>query len=103
MKRHIYRFITSIAICSVLAAVLTYSLAMAENPGAVYDESNICTVEGTDTGFLDEAPISSVVLPESEDIEPLACTYASCRISADCPADHPAAPFFCANRCCVPL
>src|SRR5687768_5203800 len=98
MKNRFYRFLTLIAVCSVFAAVLTYSRAMAENPGDIYEESNICTVDTYDTGFLDEAPVSSAVLPESDDVEGLACTYASCRISADCPADHPAAPFFCANR-----
>ena len=92
-----------IAACTMLAAVLSYSRAMAENPGDTYEESNICTVDTQDTSTIDEAPISSVVLPESEDWEPLACTYASCRTSADCPADHPAAPFFCSNRCCVPF
>lgn len=103
MKNRFYRFLTLIAVCSVFAAVLTYSRAMAENPGDIYEESNICTVDTYDTGILDEAPVSSAVLPEPDDVEGLACTYASCRTSADCPADHPAAPFFCANRCCVPL
>ena len=103
MTNRIYRFITSIALCSMFAAVLTYSSAMAENPGDTYEESNICLPDPQDTGASDEAIFSSAALPESDDADGLACTYASCRISADCPADHPAAPFFCANRCCVPL
>lgn len=103
MKNRMYRFITSIAVCSMFAAVLTYSSAMAENPGDVYEESNIGTLDTYDTGAFEESTVSSVVAPGSEEAEPLACTYASCRTSADCPDDHPAAPFFCANRCCVPL
>ena len=103
VTNQMYRFITLIAVCSMFAAVLTYSRAMAENPGDIYEESNICMPDTHDTGAFEEAPVSSVVAPGSEDVETLGCTYASCRVSADCPADHPAAPFFCANRCCVPL
>lgn len=106
MKNRVYRFITLIAVCSMFAAVLTYSRAMAENPGDTYEESNICTPDmsdTSDTGAFDEAPFSSAVMSEVDDVEALACTYASCRVSSDCPAGHPAAPFFCANRCCVPL
>jgi hypothetical protein len=105
VTNHMYRFITLIAVCSLFAAVLTYSRAMAENPGDIYEdeESNICMLDTDDSGAFEEAPISSVVTPDSDDVEALACTYGSCRVAADCPAGHPAAPFFCANRCCVPL
>ena len=103
MTNRVYRFITLIAVCTMFAAVLTYSRALAENSGDSYEESNICTVDTQDTGTFDEALFSSAVLPEADDVEGLTCNYASCRVSTDCPADHPAAPFFCANRCCVPL
>jgi hypothetical protein len=104
VKNRVFRFISLIAVCSMFAAVLTYSRAMAENPGDTYEESNICTLDTQDTGASDEALFSSAVLPEADDVEALACTYASCRTSSDCPDDHPAAPFFCgSNRCCVPL
>lgn len=105
MTNHLYRFITLIAVCSMFAAVLTYSRAMAENPGDLYEEGNICTLDAPDTGTFEEAPVSSIVSPASDDVETLACTYAPCRTSNDCPDDHPAAPFFCnlGNHCCAPL
>jgi hypothetical protein len=103
VTKHAYRFIALLAIFSLVAAVLTYSRAMAEKPGDFHEESNICLPEISDTGAFEEATVSSDLAAASDDVEFLGCTYASCRVSADCPDDHPAAPFFCANRCCVPL
>jgi hypothetical protein len=103
MTDHMYRFITLIALCSLVAAVLTDSRAMAENPGDIYGESNMCTLDTRGAGSFEEAPVSTAISPAPDDVESLACTYGSCRFSAECPADHPAAPFACINRCCVPL
>ena len=102
MTNHVYRFITCIAVCSLIAALLTYSRAMAGNPDDLQEEVNMCTLNTHDTGSFEEAPVSSAVSPASDDEESLGCTYASCRFSP-CPADHPAAPFACINGCCVPL
>jgi hypothetical protein len=103
VTKHVYRLITLIALCSMFAAVLTYSRAMAENPGDVQPESSMCMLDTSDAGAVEEAAVSSADATWSDDEESLACNYASCRVSSDCPASHPAAPFFCANRCCVPL
>lgn len=101
MKKNMYRIIISIAACSMLAAVLTYSRAMAENPGDTYEEANICTSADT-AAFEEEAPMSTAVAPEAEDGENLRCTFGVC---GNCPEDHPAGPFFCnpLNGCCAPL
>jgi hypothetical protein len=103
VTKHAYRLITLIALCSMFAAVLTYSRAMAENPGDVQPESSMCMLDTSDAGAIEEAAVSSADADWQADEDFLGCTYASCRVSSDCPADHPAAPFFCANRCCVPL
>lgn len=104
MTKHIYRIITMVAVCSMLAAVLTYSRAMAEDPSDAGAESNICMLDALDTGTLDLAPISSPV-PAADDVEINACAYGSCTTTSDCPKRHPAAPFACATSigCCVPL
>lgn len=105
MTKHVYRIITLIAVCTMFAAALSYSRAMAENPGDLAEESNICALDTTldiiDT--VEVAPVSSAVAA-SDDVVINACTWASCRTSADCPQDHPAAPFFCNpnNNCCAP-
>jgi hypothetical protein len=99
-----YRLITLIALCSMFVAALTYSRAMAENPGDVSQESSMCMLDTSDAGTFEEAAVSSADTAWADDEDFLGCTYASCRTSSDCPDDHPAAPFFCgANRCCVPL
>ena len=102
MKKHMYRIITSIAVCTMLAAVLSYSRAIAENPGEI-QEDNICTLDTADIGAFEEATFSSVALTDVDDTEVLRCSYGSCRISPDCPTDHPAGPFFCRMGCCTPL
>lgn len=112
MTKPMYRIITLIAACSMVAAVLGYSRAIAENPSDTAQEIeqaiNVCTLDPAldprATESLEAAPVSSAV-PASDDVVVNACTYASCRTSSDCPDDHPAAPFFCnpQNRCCAPL
>lgn len=106
MTKHIYRIVTLIAVCTMFAAALSYSLAMAENPSDIQEEGNICALDTTldiiDT--VEVAPVSSAE-PASDDVVINACTWASCRTSSDCPQDHPVAPFFCnlQNHCCAPL
>lgn len=101
MTNHVVRFIALIAVASLVAALLTYSRAMAENPVDLQEEVNMCTPDTPDTGSFEESTVYSAVSP-AEDEQGLGCTYASCR-STPCPTNHPAAPFACVSGCCVPL
>jgi len=98
VKKQFHRMFLLAALCGLLAAFLTLSSASAEEPSVTVDESAFCEA---DTAAADDSMLFSEAVPASDD-EVLACNYASCRRSADCPSSHPAAPFFCMNNCCVP-